>query len=342
MNILIHSYVFAPSIGGIERVSEVLCRQFASLGHRVTLVTQTTANTDQPTGDYPFKIFRNPTWRQWIQLARQNDVLWQNNISLPGLLLSRSFLPAVITMQTWLGNHPEARNWKISVKRQCHRLGAGVAISSAIAATMPGTPTIIPNPFDADSFQENPQRTEIAQRQLLFVGRLVSDKGVDLLLEALALMPLATRPSLTVVGDGPERSRLQAQAKRTLQPNQVTFLGTLEGQQLQAQYHRHAIVVIPSRWPEPFGVVALEAIASGCLVVAAKHGGLSEAVGPCGLLVPPNNAPELAKALERISDDPTIVSRCQTKAPEHLKQFMASNIAQKYLDQFNLAVGGAN
>jgi len=342
MKILVHSYVFAPSIGGIERVSEVLCRQFFKLGHTVTLVTQTAANNAHSESDYPFNILRNPTRKQWIHLARHHDVLWQNNISLPGLLLSRPFMPSVITMQTWLGNHPEARNWNVVIKRQCHRLGRGVAISSAIAARMPGRPAIIPNPFDADSFQEQADKPEVNPRQLLFVGRLVSDKGVDLLLEAMTLIPPATRPTLTVVGDGPERPQLEAQAMRTLQPHEVAFLGALEGEQLHAQFHRHAIMVIPSRWPEPFGVVALEAIASGCMVVATKHGGLPEAVGPCGLLVPPNDPNEFARALERINKDPSIVSRCQEKAPEHLKQFEAAHIAELYLDQFKLAMGGVH
>lgn len=344
MNILVHSYVFWPSMGGIERVSEVLCEQFSQMGHQVTLVTQSINQTQTPAHRFNFDIVRQPNVVQLMRLARQHHVLWQNNISLPMLLASRPFIPCVITMQTWLGNRPDASDWKTRLKRQAYRLGHGVAISQAIAVGMPGQTNVIPNPFDGNAFRLPAQTMSItndhpSNPKLLYVGRLVSDKGVDLLIDALALMPADSRPGLTIVGDGPELERLRKQAAEMLHPDEVTFLGALHGPQLVEQYQRHALIVIPSRWPEPFGVVALEAIASGCVCVAANHGGLPEAVGPCGLLFEPGNVQSLADAIRKALQEPGIQRRCRDLAPSHLDQFTSERVALAYLTLFEEVVG---
>ena len=71
-------------------------------------------------------------------------------------------------------------------------------------------------------------------------------------------------------------------------------------------FARAAVVVVPSTWPEPFGMVALEAMRAGCAVVGSAHGGLPEIVvaGETGLLAPPGDAVALTAALERLLADP--------------------------------------
>src|SRR5262249_34552970 len=156
------------------------------------------------------------------------------------------------------------------------------------------TPSVvIGNPYRDEIFHGIPgiERT----LDLAFVGRLVTDKGVDLLLDALALLAgRGLQPSLSVIGDGPESERLEEQTRRLDLDGQVTFLGTGTGEDLCAILHHHRILVVPSRYNEPFGIVALEGIACGCAVVGSAGGGLPEAMGPCGLTFPNGDVPALA------------------------------------------------
>ncbi|MGI8436342.1 MAG: glycosyltransferase, partial [Chthoniobacterales bacterium] len=90
----------------------------------------------------------------------------------------------------------------------------------------------------------------------------------------------------------------------------------------------------PSRYDEPFGVVALEGIASGCVVVGSSGGGLLEAIGPCGLTFPNADIAALTTLLERLLGSPGECARLRAHAPEHLARFHPTRIAQQYLALF--------
>lgn len=148
-----------------------------------------------------------------------------------------------------------------------------------------------------------------AQPTLLFVGRLVRRKGVDRLLEALAT--LGPRPwRLEVVGFGPEREVLEAQAAGLGIAGRVEFLGRVSDEELVAAYRRAAAFVLPATVDqradtEGLGVVLLEAMAYGVPVVATRLGGIPDVVvdGETGILVE-DTVPDLARGLDRILDDP--------------------------------------
>jgi glycosyltransferase involved in cell wall biosynthesis len=95
--------------------------------------------------------------------------------------------------------------------------------------------------------------------------------------------------------------------------------------------------VVPSRWQEPFGIVALEGIASGCVVVGSAEGGLAEAIGPCGLTFPNGNAPALAHALSRLLNDSAECDRLRQAASAHLARFTPRHVAGLYLDAMKRA-----
>ena len=116
--------------------------------------------------------------------------------------------------------------------------------------------------------------------------------------------------------------------------DQVTFAGAQSGEELARTFNAHRILVVPSRYKEPFGVVALEGIACGCLVVGSRGGGLPEAIGPCGLTFPNADAGALADILERLLRAPSERDRLLGAAPEHLACFQPSTIAKRYLDLF--------
>ena len=92
------------------------------------------------------------------------------------------------------------------------------------------------------------------------------------------------------------------------------------------------ILVVPSRWREPFGIVALEGIACGCVAVGSAEGGLTEAIGSCGLTFPNGDGPALASVLARLLDDPAECDRLRANAPAHLARFTTRSVAAVYLD----------
>lgn len=139
---------------------------------------------------------------------------------------------------------------------------------------------------------------------VVFVGRLSVEKGVDRLLKAWRLVGDCGR-KLWIVGEGPERSALE-KSSRELGLGNVVFTGFLQQEELGAIWSKAACSVVPSVWKEPFGMVVLEAWAKRRPVVAHRIGSLAEMIsdGIDGLLASPDSPGELAGALLSILQDP--------------------------------------
>ncbi len=264
MKILFSSYAYAPGVGGIETVSALLAREFVAAGDQVVLATETPAQTS---GSNPFEVVRNPTLARLGKLVRWCDVVFQNNISLrhlaPALLLGK---PVLLVHQTWIRNIAGGIGWNDRIKRTLLPRVKNVAISQAIASNIKVATEVIGNPYDDRIFKikANIERN----RELVFVGRLVSDKGADVLLRALGI--LKTPANLTIIGHGPEEKNLRALVRELSLDQSVTFAGQKVGKELVELMNHHQIIVIPSRWPEPFAIVALEGIACGCIAVGSE------------------------------------------------------------------------
>ncbi|MEN0048114.1 MAG: glycosyltransferase family 4 protein, partial [Bacteroidota bacterium] len=167
---------------------------------------------------------------------------------------------------------------------------------------------------------------------LVYLGRLVSIKGVDTLLEALSQLKAENiRPQLSIVGDGEDRQKLEQMSYDLGLSEQVTFEGKKLGEDIVQALNQHKIMVVPSKWNEAFGIVALEGIACGLAVVASKGGGLIDAVGPCGITFPNGDVTALAKAIKSIWNQPEKIAEFQSHAPNHLKQHERDVIARRYL-----------
>jgi glycosyltransferase involved in cell wall biosynthesis len=332
MKILHYSPAFLPQIGGLELNVANIATQIQYAGHELTLVTRTPGTGPD---DFPFRVVRCPSPREVLRWVRWCDVFFQANVSLRGLwplLLVRR--PWVVSHHSWYCQSDGRIAWQDHLKRWILRFAAAsIAVSRAVADDLydPDVRTIvIPNPYRDDLFRLLPDvaRTE----ELLFVGRLVSDKGVDVLLDALGLLaPAGLEPRLTVVGDGPERSRLAAQAARLDIQDRIDFLGIRTGKELVRILNRHRILVVPSRYNEPFGIVALEGIACGCVVVGSSGGGLSEAIGPCGLTFRNGDAADLARVLAPLLRDPGAGRGLLDHAPAHLEPHSRERIGREYV-----------
>jgi glycogen synthase len=333
LNILISSHAFAPSLGGIETVSALLAEEFVSLGHTIVIVTQTPGGISRT--ESGASIVRAPSAGQLLQLVKWCDVFWHNNLSLrsvwPAVFLRK---PIVVTHSGSYCVRPAGLDLVLRIKHAVVNRVTSVAISRYVASFFKTRSTVIPNPYDARIFQARGPQSE-RKRELVFLGRLVSEKGLDLLLESLGqLRQRDIRPRLTVVGSGPEQAKMQDLTKGLGLEPQVQFRGAQTGSELASTLNEHQTLVVPSRYDEPFGVVALEGIACGCAVIASSGGGLPEAIGPCGITFPNGDVNALSDAVERLLTQPDERERLIAEGPRHLVQFQPRRVAERYIELF--------
>ena len=312
-------------MGGIEVNSEILAGYFLSQGHEVRLVTQSRGGDGRK---FPYPVFRNPPPRELIALRRWADVVYQNNIELgtlwPGLLVRR---PTVISVRTWIRDDDGRIRWAHRLKKwTLCRVDAVIAISEAIRRDSFEGAVVIGNPYRSGLFRVLPDI--VRQNSIAFLGRFVSDKGADLLIRAFA--EASCGAGLTLIGSGPEEPALRRLAEEL--GVDVRFAGQLHGEDLVRELNRHEILAVPSLWEEPFGNVALEGMACGCVVLGSNGGGLPDAIGSAGLLFERGNVRDLAEKLRRLLSDSDLRNSLRSKAPAHLENHREEVVASRYLD----------
>jgi len=147
-------------------------------------------------------------------------------------------------------------------------------------------------------------REPAATPRFVYLGRLAREKGVDVLLRAFAaLVAHVPDARLRIVGAGPLDAVLRAEAERLGLGSVVEFVGQASREQVDAELESAWALVAPSLWAEPFGIIALEALARGVPVIATKGGGFEETVNEpsTGILVPPGEERALADALREVA-----------------------------------------
>lgn len=152
---------------------------------------------------------------------------------------------------------------------------------------------------------------------LLCIGRVVPEKGFDLAIDAFAALRHSSRGTrILIAGDGPERAALEARARDLGVRDQVEFLGWVSPHDIPALINRATVVIMPSRWREAFGLVALEAAQMARPVIAADVGGLPEVVqhGETGLLFARNDAAGLAEAIRDLLRAPDAAQQMGQRA----------------------------
>ena len=171
---------------------------------------------------------------------------------------------------------------------------------------------------------------------LLFAGALIPEKGVAVALAALRfLRESGVAATLTIAGDGPDRPRLIERSRALDLVGNVEFLGLRDD--VPALMQRYPIVVVPSVWDEAFGLVIIEAMAAGCVVVASRIGGIPEIITHevDGLLVPAGDAEALAGAVERLLREPALMSRLALQAVATVrKRFLLTGIVRQYFEVY--------
>ncbi len=215
-----------------------------------------------------------------------------------------------------------------------------------------GVPTdrihVIHNGVDASRFRDGKPSEEIrlnghrdAGKTVLFVGRLVKEKGVSTLLEAFEDMSSnGTDARLVIAGDGPMRESLAGEAVRLGLDGNVEFKGFVDDATLVSLYKTSDVLVVPSLY-EPFGMVALEGMAAGTPVVVSDVGGLSEVVedGVTGLKVPPGDHKPLSNAIARMLRDQGLAAKLKENAHRLAKRkFAWDQVADSTIPVYGLAL----
>lgn len=210
--------------------------------------------------------------------------------------------------------------WQMRQWWRHHNAPRRVVVESDAVGRMLGAHGIDVTDLVPPGVVERPARPPLGEKPVVaYAGRLTREKGVDVLLAALREV---AGVEAWIVGDGPQREVLEAYVRQWGLVERVHFTGHRAHRDAEAVLERAWIQVVPSRWAEPFGLVAVEAMMRGTAVVASAMGGLAEIVEheQTGLLVPVGNVSALADAIQRATRDRELVERWGRAARERALQ----------------------
>lgn len=198
---------------------------------------------------------------------------------------------------------------------------------------------VVPNGVDL-ALVGDATRSRFGGPYLLAVGRLGRTKGFDLLIDAMAGPGLDALVRLVIVGDGPERERLEALIAARGLADRVELAGRLDPPDVADAMAGATAVVVPSRM-EAFGIVALEAWRSGAALVMTDRGGAPGFVRDevDGLLVDPTDAGALRAAIERVVSDADLRARLVASGRQRVSEFTWERVARAYAARYMSVLG---
>ncbi|WP_448702981.1 glycosyltransferase family 4 protein [Mucilaginibacter sp. AW1-3] len=372
LKVLLFSHYFYPSLGGIESVSLTLAQSFTKYGIDCKMVTKTVENA----GDFDFEVIRAPGLKQQINLVKWADIVFFNGASLalqpwtillrkPFIWVHQSYIVSCIDGLGWVEGvkapltpwasvkyHTKLKGpvWgikegiKLWLKRMValHFVNQNVAITEWVSKIqpLPGQ-VVIYNPFPIGQFAgHNGSDTEY---DLVFLGRIVSEKGVSTLLKGFARV-VATKPGcrLLIIGDGNWRKKMEALAAELKIARQVDFVGKKSGKELVDWVAKGRIAVIPSEWYEPMGGVVLELMAAGKNLIVSEYGGLAECAGDAAITFPNGDDEALAGCVLKLLDDEALSADQLQKAAARIKLFDPEIFVLQYIALLNKIVKREN
>lgn len=336
---IVHVYkdAFPPLVAGITRYIDEVSRASVARGASVDVLVAGVRRSRvdvMPAGQ---------TIRRYAELGRvlsmpisvplalaarraEADVLhvhMPNPIGELGALGTRS--PRIVaTFHSQLGRQRWLERVYAPLRERLFARAAAVIVASEPMASAPellsARDRIVVVPYGVPSRFANISRAlgTDGPMRVLFVGRLVYYKGLDVLLEALDRG--VTGWTLTIVGEGPARADLERDVQQRQVGNRVRFAGRLSDDDLADEYARHDVFVMPSvSRAEAFGIAAIEGMASGLALVSTALGTGTDWInidGETGLVVKPSDAAGLAHAIDRLAGDRPLLARMQQRAKE--------------------------
>ncbi len=185
-----------------------------------------------------------------------------------------------------------------------------------------------------------PETDSTKQYDILFIGRLTPEKGVDILIDAISRLESQLR--LLIIGDGPHRKGLERLSEKVNVSDRVIFHGWLPYEKVIDLYLSSQLFVHPARWPEPFGRTVVDAMALRVPIIAADSGGPPWILQDTGLTFQPGNTEQLAKNISLLYNNPDLASDLVTKATERAQYFDYTNTVPKLLDLCTNLIETAN
>jgi len=368
MHILILNSEYPPIGGGASNASAYLAGQLARLGQQVTVLTAAYRDLPGEETKDGVRVLRLPGLRRQADRSTTTEqIIFMMSASVLGLVKVRRLQPDVVLaffgapsgVAAWIwskfsglpyivslrgGDVPGFRPYDFArqhrllgpwLRRVWRRAGAVVANSEGLRQLAIGFEAlvpiqVIPNGVDLEAFRAGERQW--TPPRLLFVGRIVYQKGLDLLFDALG--QLKDLPwQLDLVGDGPRVSHLKEQAASLGLADKIRFLGWLSRAELPKTYQQANLFVYPSRH-EGMPNAVLEAMASGLPVLATRIAGNEELVSAdTGVLVAPEDAAALQAALGPLLVDAGLRQRLGSAARQRVEQtYSWHGVAQAYLD----------
>lgn len=365
MRILILNSEYPPIGGGAGNASANLARFLAEQGAQVTVLTAAYANLPACETQTLVQVRRIATLRRhadrsgaleqgififsafWsllkISIKRETDTVLAF-FGMPAgvaawLVNLLTGLPYIVSLRG--GDVPGFRPYDFKTYHQImapllrqvwRRAGAVVANSQglrslAVAFDPRFEISIIPNGVDEEGFTPQPEKNWKEEPRLLFTGRLVYQKGLDLLLPALS--ELKNLPwVLDIVGDGPMRDSLEKETQTLGLAERVHFHGWQDRAALSAFYQKATLFVFPSRH-EGMPNAVLEAMAAGLGVIATEIAGNEELVvdGVTGRLVAPESSAALAEALQSVLENKSKLQQYGQASRQRVVEFYTWRVA---------------
>jgi len=260
--------------------------------------------------------------------------------------------------QGWVDKHPQSHIHGIErwITNRADRVIACSYYMREQIADIFGVPeervSVIPNGIDPGDLRFHDEeglrrlRAEFAEpdeKLVLLIGRLVYEKGFQLALEAMPkLIETVPGTRFLVAGSGTHEEELKRQAEELGLMEHGTFLGWIGDDVLHSLYRIADVCVVPSIY-EPFGLVALEAMASDCPCIVADTGGLREVVphNEAGLRFRARDPEALGEMVERVLTDPVLRDRLVAEGSEHVLRFDWADVAQSTAAVYAELVGEA-
>lgn len=255
-------------------------------------------------------------------LTRSNAInIATFHAKIPETLMSRSIVKVVTPYMK-------------SVLKYFHLYTAVSESAIEYARTLTDDPiTIVPNGIDLTAYHQ-PAKRPLSKglKSVLYIGRLERRKGLKYLLQAYKILAAGdANVRLIIAGDGPEREKLELLAEDLHLPN-VEFLGYISEQQKHQLLAEADLFCSPAVFGESFGIVLLEAMATGLVTVAGNNSGYRDLMSGLGALsiVDPHDAEEFARRLHLLLNEPKLRSLWQAWAVEYVKQYSYKNIVDEY------------
>jgi phosphatidylinositol alpha-mannosyltransferase len=275
--------------------------------------------------------------------AEKFDVLHFHEPWVPSLSRQILSLSQSVNIGTFHANVPDTMMSRTLAKvvtpylrvvlKDLHELSAVSEAAAEYVSSLTDRPiTLIPNGIDLNRFSFRAHTLPGSPKTILYLGRLEHRKGVKYLLQAYQLLAQAEKDvALIIAGDGPDREKLALFVRDMKIPN-VSFLGYVNHETKVRLLATADLFCSPAVFGESFGIVLLEAMASGLVTVAGANPGYEAVMQQLGALslVNPKDAPELARRMQLLLNEPKLRSIWQTWAKSYVKQFSYPKIVTQY------------